>query len=182
MDARAAGGTAADRTSRTSHNAKCTMQDKQNISKCRTSRISQSTMQEKQNFTVYCRQVMYNAQCRSAGQVEQPTMQLTNTRPTMPPEPTHKQIGLLRWLPYYPVQRYCQLLPSPKMLGHQNAPTMRHWLHCFPPPRCRKGGFTESMLDLIHRARHSCTKSCTNVCIFSVGNKNKASRQIGRRQ
>ena len=64
MDARAAGGAAAgrrcqaDRTSRTSHNAKCTMQDKQNISKCRTSRISQSTMQEKQNFTVYCTQVI----------------------------------------------------------------------------------------------------------------------------
>ena len=58
------------KTSRISHNAKCIIQDKQSISKCRKSRISQSTMQEKQNVTVYCRQVLYDAQCRSAGQVE----------------------------------------------------------------------------------------------------------------
>ena len=122
--ARAAGGAAAgrrchaDRTSRTSHNAKCTMQDKQNISKCRTSIISQSTMQEKQNFTVYCTQVIVQCTMQESKTSRIPTMQLTSTRPTMPPEPTHKQIGLLRWQAGFP-NTQCKGIAS-----------------CYPAPKC----------------------------------------------
>ena len=174
-------------------------QDKQNISQCKMHNARQAEylkMQDKQNipihnagkaefYSVLQRQVVVQCTMHNAGVQDKQNCPRCNS--LVPDQQCHQnpptsRLGYCAGFPATQCRGIASCYPAPKCqdtrmppqcaIGHtashhpDAAKVVSHIMHC--------------MLDLIHRTRHSCTKSCKNGCIFSAGNKNQAFRQNRR--